>query len=371
MNKLKNPFTLYGYAGAEYFCDREEETAHLISSLRNGRNVTLMSPRRMGKTGLILHAFEQLAHSDKDCVCIYVDIFPTKSLTDFVMAFGKSVLGQSQRLYGIAEKISSLFRSANLIFSADPLTGSPQMSLDFHPNNSLTTLQDIFNSLKHSGKECFVAIDEFQQVTEYPEEGVEAILRQHVQFAPNVHFVFSGSKQHLMTDIFISPSRPFYRSTEKFGIGPIKEESYYQFSAKWFSKICVSFDREAFHRLYDKLEGHTWYLQYVLNRLYQSANTSGDVIVKCISEIIESETDNYQKLYDSLTQNQANLLRAIACEKYVPSPQSGNFLKKYNLKAASSVNRALQYLLDKEFVFRTPQGWEVYDRFMAIWLRRL
>ena len=56
----KNPFLLYGYDGPEYFCDRESETKRIISALRNGRNITLLSPRRMGKTGLIFQNIVRL-----------------------------------------------------------------------------------------------------------------------------------------------------------------------------------------------------------------------------------------------------------------------------------------------------------------------
>lgn len=55
---VTNPFVLYGYENPEFFCDREEETKNMLSSLYNGRNITLISPRRLGKTGLILHAFD-------------------------------------------------------------------------------------------------------------------------------------------------------------------------------------------------------------------------------------------------------------------------------------------------------------------------
>ena len=66
--KLYNPFVVYGYVSPEYFCDRKEETESLISALRNGRNITLMSPRRMGKTGLIHNAFTQT-------LCAFIWIF--------------------------------------------------------------------------------------------------------------------------------------------------------------------------------------------------------------------------------------------------------------------------------------------------------
>ncbi len=59
-----NLFLLSGYHSPDYFCDREEETEKLVSALRNGRNVTLVSPRRMGKTGLIRHAFHRMEQTN-------------------------------------------------------------------------------------------------------------------------------------------------------------------------------------------------------------------------------------------------------------------------------------------------------------------
>ena len=91
MKKLSNPFLVYGYESPEYFCDREAETTQLISDLRNGWNITLFSPRRMGKTGLIKNAFYRLQYEAKDTVCVYVDIFGTNDLSDFVQAFGTAL----------------------------------------------------------------------------------------------------------------------------------------------------------------------------------------------------------------------------------------------------------------------------------------
>ena len=64
-----------------------------------------------------------------------------------------------------------------------------------------------------SGINCYIALDEFQQVGEYPEDNVEAILRSLLERVHNVHIIFSGSKQHVMDMMFSSPKHPFYRST--------------------------------------------------------------------------------------------------------------------------------------------------------------
>ena len=127
--RIANPFLVYGYEGPHYFCDREEETRKLVSALENGRNVTLAAPRRIGKTGLIHNVFHQVRNSGDDIICIYVDIFPTRCLADFVHLLGKAVFeavqSQGERLLS---KVMTLLGSCRPAISIDPLTGSPNFS---------------------------------------------------------------------------------------------------------------------------------------------------------------------------------------------------------------------------------------------------
>ena len=76
--------------------------------------------------------------------------------------------------------------------------------------------------MKLSGKRCYVALDEFQQIQYYPQEGLEALLRSYIQFLPNVYFIFSGSRQHMMEEMFLSANRPFFQSAMVMSLGSIK-----------------------------------------------------------------------------------------------------------------------------------------------------
>lgn len=374
MSTLQNPFTLFGYAGNEYFCDRENETKELIAALRNGRNVTLRSPRRVGKTGLIQHVFAQLAQTNPEIKCFYVDLFATHSIDELVTELGKAVIGQLDTPLQKAENyVVKFFQSCRLYFSTDPLTGSPKLGLDLVTDNPAVTLEEIFTYIRKSERECYIAIDEFQQILAYPQTNVEALLRTHVQQCPNVRFIFSGSKQHLMSDIFNSPKRPFFRSTDKITLDVIDEQTYYAFAERWLQTVGTHLPEEIFHDIYQRASGYTWYVQYVLNRLFemQPKEVSEEDEMACLNYIVQREEDDYRKMLSLLTNNQAQVLRAVAKEKVVEAPTSTAFLKKYNLPAMSSVKRVIDFLMDKEYIYHTNDGYIIYDRFMAIWLQRI
>ena len=370
--RIANPFLVYGYEGPHYFCDREEETRKLVSALENGRNVTLAAPRRIGKTGLIHNVFHQVRNSGDDIICIYVDIFPTRCLADFVHLLGKAVFeavqSQGERLLS---KVMTLLGSCRPAISIDPLTGSPNFSIDIAPSMEEKTLSDIFDCLEKSDTPVYIAIDEFQQVASYPESGTEAMLRSRIQFMHNVHFIFSGSQQHLIYEMFLSAKRPFYNSTQIMTLTTIPLESYYKFAENLFAEGGRTIDETQFKFIYDNFEGHTWYVQTILNRLYESGGdvTEREQVTDAIRTIVRENTMVYQNTIAMLPDKQLQVLKALAKEGKTATPNKGSFIQKYSLKAASSVSSALTSLVDKELVYRSQEGYSVYDRFMEIWLR--
>lgn len=372
--ELKNPFLVYGYVNPKYFCDREEETEKMLSALDNGRNLTLIAPRRIGKTGLIKNVFYQMQQQEREVACFYMDIFATRDLASFVRLLAKTVLGQLDTLSeAVLHRLTSFFRSCRPLISADELTGMSTVSLDFVPDKSEQTLKEIFDYMASSGKQCYLAIDEFQQIAFYPEKGTEALLRSYIQFVPNVHFVFAGSSRHLMEEMFASAKRPFYQSTQLMVLREIGEEAYYRFASAFFEAGGLSFEGDVFGWMYKRFEGHTWYMQTLLNRLYERGEAVTEVkqVEQVLAGLIEENAPIYQNIIALLTDNQVALMLAVAREGRVAAPNSGGFIKQYGLKTPSSVNTALKSLLEKELIYKSADGYMVYDRFMALWLQSL
>ena len=334
MEQLNNPFVIYGYKGAEYFCDRKKETEVIMKALQNERNIVLISPRRIGKTGLIHHVFESISKQEPETHCFYLDINATRNLSQFIQLLAKTVIGKV-------------------------------------PSQREDSLKHIFEYLKQSEKRIYIAIDEFQQIAEYPEDGTEALLRSYIQFLPNVYFIFAGSKQHMMTDMFLSAKRPFYQSSQILNLPLINQDEYHHFANRWMGTRNLTMDPDTFAYLYNKVDGQTWYIQDILNRLYQNGKEITTAEIDDVTlELVNEQEVAFVNYYDSLTDNQAALLSAIAQDKAVTSILSQDFISRHNLPAASSVSLALKTLINREFIYKYNGSYIIYDRFFGMWLRK-
>lgn len=372
MNPLiDNPFLITGYESPKYFCDREVETKELYETLRNGRNVTLTSPRRMGKSALIKHLFYTINQQEPKAVTIYIDLYPTECLFDFTKAFAAAILGQlDSNPVKVLKKATAIFRGLRPFYSVDSLTGQPKVGFDFVPGSEEHTLEQVFSYLNSSGKTCYIALDEFQQIGNYPEKNIEAILRSYIQDLHNVHFIFSGSQKHMLEEMFHSPKRPFYQSSSEKNIDVIDYNRYYSFAAAFFNAQGREMPEPVFNMIFNRYEGYTGYIQIVLNRLYSKSNQTIDSVLaeECISDILQENNDYYMYLLRAYSRGQGKLMKAIAKEKKVKEITSGSFISKYNLSATSSVKSALSRLLDEEIVYHSEEGYTIYDRFFGEWL---
>lgn len=301
-----------------------------------------------------------------------MDIYPTQNLGEFVQLFASTVLGSLDSAPQKAmSRISKFIKSLRPVFTFDELSGAPKVTVDIATGSEEASLKELFEYLGSSGKRCYIAIDEFQQIGEYPEKGVEAMLRSYMQFLPNVNFIFAGSKQHVMQEMFMSAKRPFYQSTQILSIDCMDRGEYYCFAADFFTVQGRELAEDIFSSIYDEFGGHTWYIQAILNRLYgYSSQPDRDTVNYALSEIVDESTYPYETLVGTLTSSNVKLLKAIAKEGIVKEINAGGFIQKYKLKAASSINASLKKLLDKELVYKAENGYIVYDRFMAIWLRQ-
>ena len=373
---IDNPFVTNGYAGPEYFCDRVDETAILTNLMTNGNNVALMSPRRVGKTDLIRHCFQQESIKD-DYYCFLIDIYATNSLHDFVSVFGKSILDalkpKGRRVWeGFLNALLSVRSEISFDINGNPVWGLGVGAM----TPPQTTLDEIFAYLASAEKHCLVAIDEFQQILYYNDhQNVEAVLRTQIQKCSNANFIFAGSQRHMMSEMFLSPSRPFYQSVMPMSLNAIPLDHYWAFAEPLFAKTGdrrISYGVVA--SVYQRFEGITAYVQRIMNMLYMltpKGETCGmGMIDKAIDTYLQLSSAYYSELLRQMPEKQRNVFLSIAAERQVKNISGGKFVHKYRLPSTSSVVSAVKGLLEKDFVTQTDNVYSVYDRFFQLWIEK-
>ena len=372
---MDNPFVTKGYAGPEYFCDRIEETKQLVELTTNDNNMALISPRRVGKTDLIHHCFNQQEIKNK-YYTFHIDIYATNSIRDFVNIFGQAILnGLKPRGRKVWEGFLNVLRSIRSQITFD-INNVPVWILGLGDiENPTVTLDEIFNYLGNADKPCMVAIDEFQQIMRYPDaSNVEAMLRTYIQRCVNATFIFAGSKRHLMGEIFTSPSRPFYQSVLIMNLKPISIEKYEEFARIQFEKNNKFIDNGVVADIYRRFDAVTSCIQRVLNVLYLKTPTgqhcSIDMVEGAIEYILDMFSETYADLLDKIPEKQREVFIAIAREVKAKNISSKAFVKKYHLQTVSVVTAAVRALLDKDFITLDKGTYTVYDPFFALWITR-
>jgi hypothetical protein len=370
-----NPFVVSGKIPPEYFCDRVEEAAQLEKSLRNQLNVVLTSARRMGKTSLVDFVFDKPAIS-KNYITIVVDILHTTTFREFIMALGTAVFENvATRSKKLRKQFVTLLKSLSASFGYDPILNVPTFDIRLGDlQNPEFTMGEIFSYLESVDKRCLVVIDEFQQITYYPEKNVEALLRTHIQKLKNANFVFSGSKRRLMDEMFFSSKRPFYQSAKNLPLEPIDKGVYLDFAMSNFKNANKNITEEAFSHVYDTFWGVTYYIQRIMKDAFAETKADDTCDLNLVKNLIEDYIDeNDSRLREQLSyisESQKELLYAIHSEGQVQSITSSEFNKKHRLRSPSSTQSAALKLLEYDLITRKEKIYSLSDPLLKLWLDR-
>ena len=375
MSTISNPFIATGKIPAEYFCDRKEETKRLTQSLTNGANVVLMSPRRVGKTQLMLYCFDQPKISSQ-YIIIFIDILKTSTLNEFTYELGKAVFNAlASRGQKMLKMVLASMHSLVGNVGFDLATGLPTFGISIGDiQNPIYSLEEIFKTLEKTDKRCIVAIDEFQQIANYPEKNIEALLRSHIQQLSNAQFIFSGSERHLLEEMFLDSARPFYNSADIPNLEIIALDKYADFVRHHFLTNNKQIEDEAINYIYETFDGNTYYNQKAFREAY--AITSFDSLcTKKTTELIVnqmiSEADrHYSEIMARLALPQKELLYAVAREHRARQITSGAFIRRHSLKSASSVQSSIKKLLSYGLVSFDSGDYFVADQLMRLWLQK-
>ena len=375
MAAMINPFIVTGKIAPEYFCDRVAESARLIKSVTNGNNLVIISPRRMGKTGLIQFCYDK-PEIVKEYYTFFIDILHTSSLREFTYLLGREIY---ETLLPRSRRMANLFiqtlKSISGKFGFDPMSNFPIFSIELGDiERPEYTLEEIFSYLNSADKRCIVAIDEFQQIAKYPERNIEALLRTHIQQQANSNFIFAGSERHIIQEMFSSAARPFYHSADVLELKAIDSGIYTPFVVNHFEKCRRRIDAVNVEKVYRLFRGHTYYLQKTFNEAFadtpEGSECGIDTIRRAIDEMIASNDTIFREILSNIPEKQKALLYAIAREGEAVRITSADFIKRHSLASASSVQSAAKKLLEKDYITEINKVFSVTDKLFAMWINK-
>ena len=369
-----NPFIITAdYYGPEYFCDRQAETEALESNIANGRNTVLISSRRMGKSGLIAHVFNR-AFVKSNFKTFSIDLYPTSSLAELILLLAKEITGPlKSKGQSLLESFLGIVKSLRPGFKVDPVTGQFVFDLSLGEIvKPVDSLKEIFQYLEGSEVPCLVSMDEFQQIAEYPDNNVLELLRTYVQKCKHTWFIFAGSDRRMMEKLFNNPSEPFYMSCSPLYLDAIQYENYLAFARHHFEAAGKSLQEESFKQVYELFEGHTWYVQRLMNELYAWTKpgevADAQMASDALTFVIKTYARTFQEQMSSYPEAQKQLLIAIAKDGQAQQVTSVAFCKKHSMKSPSTVQSALRVLHDKGIVRKDGTTYSVTNRLFGIWL---
>lgn len=376
MAKEVNPFIVTGKIEPQYFCDRIEESARLIKSITNGNNMVIISPRRMGKTGLIQFCYEK-PEIKNEYYTFFIDILHTSSLREFTYLLGREIF---ETLLPRSKKMTTLFiqtlKSISGKFGFDPISGLPAFNIELGDiERPEYTLDEIFRYMATADKPCIVAIDEFQQVAKYPEKNIEALLRTHIQKIRNSNFIFAGSERHMMQEMFLSASRPFYHSADILELKAIVPEIYIPFIVRHFEQRNRRIEATNVEKVYSLFKGHTYYIQKTFNEAFADTTLGKectlDTIREAITNMVASNDTIFREILSNIPEKQKELLYAIAKDGEAERITSAQFIKRHKLSSASSVQSAVKKLLEKDVITEINKIFSVTDKLFAMWINQI
>ena len=375
---MENPFVIKPYESKGLFCDREEELQLMLRNCINHTDMTLISQRRMGKTGLILRLFDELKVVAPTIHTVYLDIFASRNIDDFIKLLAEAAMKSFLPKTTMGEKLLTFIKSLRPQLSFDSITGEPQLQIAYQTAHEKEyTLRGLFEFLDGQGEHIVIAIDEFQQIRDYPEQNMEALLRTYIQQSHNLTFIFCGSKKHLMADIFANEKMPFYSSTSFVSLGKISEASYSVFIRRLLNERERSITDEALQFILDWTRRHTYYTQQLCHTVYANGcvNITMDDVRKACDQLMKQGEAVYLQYRQMLTDKQWDYLIAVAKEGSVRQITASSFLKKHKIGTPSVSRRLADALCEKgllnDDISIEGTTYSVSDVFLSQWMERL
>ncbi|MBT8367097.1 MAG: hypothetical protein KJP23_20585 [Deltaproteobacteria bacterium] len=372
-----NPFYYGEVVTGENFTDRVAEIERLTTELCGGHNIFLISPRRYGKTSLIINTLEII--KSKGLFVFYMDLYKVASVRELLDAYAKGIVRSCKtKVEKISDFIQELFpRVRPKIILVDD--GVPSIEVDISLKekalmDSLTEILDVPQKIAKKRKKNFVVVfDEFQEITNFDGERLEKLMRACFQHHHNVAYLFAGSKRHLLNSMVSDPNRAFYKLGDVMNLQKVAPEEMLKFVKKQFSKVPIKIKEKTIGTVLEISENVPYNVQYLCHNLWNrcllTKEVKEDDIDAVVDNIVTEQAANYIIVWDGLSLHQRLLLKAI-----IKSPEqplfSKNFVFENELGTPGSIQKSISLLTKKNIIDVEGREIRFNDVFFKEWINK-
>jgi hypothetical protein len=372
-----NPFRYGALALDEAFTDREAEISELKADVRNGQDVVIFAPRRYGKSSLVWRASQELAR--EKALVAQVDLMTAPTPSAFAEKLARTIHDDVASPLLRAKERLRVFGDLKVTpsITVDPQTGGVSFSFDVGERRedihaTIERLLALPGELAADRKrQVVLVLDEFQEVVEI-DRRLPNLMRAVFQRQPEVAHVYLGSKRHMMQRIFNDENEPFWRSAKQVELGVIAREPFAAYIKHQFERTDRYIAAAAVDAILDSTGGHPYATQELCYFAWQETEADeraeAEHVDAALTKVLRSEHAHFSLLWERASSVQRVLLTELALEP--GRPLTGDYRRRHNLPAPSTVQRAVEALERDELVARDRGSVRIVEPFLAAWLVR-
>ena len=372
-----NPFIYGEYVKGMSFINLKTEIANLTRDLLDSQKIFLISPRRYGKTSLLLRIKHEL--ENKRVKVVYIDLFKCSSNEQLAAALAKELSKFESVSFEKAFKfIKNIISSLRPILSVNK-EGELSVQIDAKPKEQETygLLEDLLDYAQRYAKKnntrVVIFLDEFQEIIKFGGHTIENFLRAIIQTQNRVGYVFCGSKKTIIEDMVMKKTRAFFGMGPVISLEKIDDAVWEEYLTATFKKHGFKIGKDAAKMIIERASGIPYYIQYLAHELYDQYSKEKTVkssyIDDTVKSIVRRNIPSYETIWENLTGVQQRMLGGITKDD-IENIFSDEFLTRHQIGTRPGAEKTIQLLLKKDIIEKDHKKYIISDIWFCEWINQ-